>query len=140
MIIGKILCYTEVITAVSTKSTVFWVVTKCSTIEVYWRFGGQHWFHFQGQRIRKANNQQKDLVSNIFGFQFILTSENVGKHPGKTKRCHIPEDNNQHKYLFRRMGMILTASWEIHWVRDGVVAVYTESYEHVSGRIRHRGL
>jgi hypothetical protein len=44
------------------------------------------------------------------------------------------------KYPFSRMGMILTASWEIHRVRDCVVAVNAQSYEDVSGRVGHRGL
>jgi hypothetical protein len=70
MIIGKFPCYTEVITAVSTKSTIFWVVMKCSPIEVYWRFGEPHWLHFQNQRARQANNQQEELV-------FIFSAPNL---------------------------------------------------------------
>jgi hypothetical protein len=33
------------------KSTVFWVVTICSLIEVYRRFGGMYYFHLQGRIV-----------------------------------------------------------------------------------------
>jgi hypothetical protein len=38
----------EVLTAVSIKMTVFWVVTLCHLVEVYHRFRGTFCFHHQG--------------------------------------------------------------------------------------------
>jgi hypothetical protein len=38
----------EVLTAVSTKMTVFWVVAPCSLVEVYQRFRGPCYLHHQG--------------------------------------------------------------------------------------------
>jgi hypothetical protein len=38
----EILVGFEVLTAVSTKMAVFWVVAPCSLVEVYQRFGGPH--------------------------------------------------------------------------------------------------
>jgi hypothetical protein len=38
----------EVLTAVSTKMDVFWVVAPCSLVEVYQRFRGPCCFHHQG--------------------------------------------------------------------------------------------
>jgi hypothetical protein len=38
----------EVLTAVSTKMAVFWVVAPCSLVEVYRRFGGTYCLHHQG--------------------------------------------------------------------------------------------
>jgi hypothetical protein len=40
----------EVLTAVSTKMAVFWVVTQCSLVEVYQRFRGPWCLHLQGDR------------------------------------------------------------------------------------------
>jgi hypothetical protein len=38
----------EVLTAVSTKTAVFWVVAPCSLLEVYQRFKGPCCLHHQG--------------------------------------------------------------------------------------------
>jgi hypothetical protein len=38
----------EVLTAVSTKIAVFWVVALCSLVEVYQRFKGPCWLHHHG--------------------------------------------------------------------------------------------
>jgi hypothetical protein len=41
----------EVLTAVSTKMAVFWVVVPCSLVEVYQRFRGPCCLHHQGDLI-----------------------------------------------------------------------------------------
>jgi hypothetical protein len=45
-IVEKLGC--EVLTAVSTKMAVFWVVAPCSLVEVYQRFRGPCCVHHQG--------------------------------------------------------------------------------------------
>jgi hypothetical protein len=65
---------------------------------------------FSGSKSTPSKLSARRVAVKFFGFQFILTSKNVGKHPAKYTRRHIPEDNNLRKYPFRRMGMILTAS------------------------------
>jgi hypothetical protein len=40
----------EVLTAVSTKMAVFWVVAPCSLVEVYKRFRGPCCLHHQGDK------------------------------------------------------------------------------------------
>jgi hypothetical protein len=47
----------EVLTSVTTKNTVFWVVTPCSS-EIAPRFGGTYLFHLQGRKVSQARNQQ----------------------------------------------------------------------------------
>jgi hypothetical protein len=42
----------EVLTAVSTKMTVFWVVAQCSLVVVYQRVGGPCCLHHQGDETR----------------------------------------------------------------------------------------
>jgi hypothetical protein len=39
----------EILTALSTKMAVFWVVAPCSLVEVYQRFRGPCWLHHQGE-------------------------------------------------------------------------------------------
>jgi hypothetical protein len=41
----------EVLTAVSTKMAVFWVVAPCSLVEVYQRFRGNCCLHHQGDDL-----------------------------------------------------------------------------------------
>jgi hypothetical protein len=43
----------EVLTAVSTKMAVFWLVVSCSLVEVYQRFRGPCCIHHQGDEFRK---------------------------------------------------------------------------------------
>jgi hypothetical protein len=48
----------EVLTAVSTKMAVFWVVAPCSLVDVYRRFRGPCFLHHQG---RPDDGDSKDL-------------------------------------------------------------------------------
>jgi hypothetical protein len=48
---------TEVPTAVTISSTVFWDVTPCSQVEVHGRFGRTYFLHLQGRRISRLSNQ-----------------------------------------------------------------------------------
>jgi hypothetical protein len=50
----------EVLTAVSTKMAVFWVVAPCSLVVVYQRFGGPSCLHHQGGD-RPDDGGSKDL-------------------------------------------------------------------------------
>jgi hypothetical protein len=56
------ICGVEVLTAVTVKSAVFWVVTPCSS-ERTQRFGGIYLLNLQGRRVRHARNQQKQTAS-----------------------------------------------------------------------------
>jgi hypothetical protein len=51
----------EVLTAVSMKMAVFWVVAPCSLVEVYQRFGGPCCLHHQGDTHRLDGGGSKDL-------------------------------------------------------------------------------
>jgi hypothetical protein len=54
----------EVLTAVSTKMAVFWVVAPCSLVEVYHRFRGPCCLHHQDdkcQTTRRYNSEDSHL-------------------------------------------------------------------------------
>jgi hypothetical protein len=61
----------EVLTAVSTKMAVFWIVPPCRLVEVYQRFGGLCCLHHQGdetlvnfyQTTRRYNPEDSNLQS-----------------------------------------------------------------------------
>jgi hypothetical protein len=52
----------EVLTAVTMKSTTFWDVTLCSTVQVNWCFRGTYCLHLQGQRVSQARRQHTHYV------------------------------------------------------------------------------
>jgi hypothetical protein len=54
----------ELLTAVSTKMAVFWVVAPCSLVEVYQRFGGPCCLHHQGETL--VNFYQTTRQTSIF--------------------------------------------------------------------------
>jgi hypothetical protein len=43
------------------ESTIYWDVTPCSLIKVYWRFRATYYNHLQGRKLRQASNQHADL-------------------------------------------------------------------------------
>jgi hypothetical protein len=45
----------EVLTAVVMKSSIFWDITPCSTLNVNRRFGETYRLHFQGRKISRAS-------------------------------------------------------------------------------------
>jgi hypothetical protein len=47
----------EVLTAVVTKSTIFWDITPCSPLKVNRRFGGTYRLHLQGGRKSRATQK-----------------------------------------------------------------------------------
>jgi hypothetical protein len=52
----------EVLTAVSTKMAVFWIVAPCSLVEVYQRFRGPCCLHHQGPSgHRRDDGGSKDI-------------------------------------------------------------------------------
>jgi hypothetical protein len=53
----------EILTAVTMKSTVFWVVTSCSSIELDLR--GTCRLHLQGRRVNPARNYRKQTASYL---------------------------------------------------------------------------
>jgi hypothetical protein len=57
----------EVLTAVSTKMAVFWVVAPCSVVEVYQRFRGPCCLHHQGDG---ATTQKTAIFVMCLGFFF----------------------------------------------------------------------
>jgi hypothetical protein len=55
----------EVLTAVSTKMAVFWVVAPCSLAEVYQRFRGPCCLHHQGESLPFGRLRRKSLKWNL---------------------------------------------------------------------------
>jgi hypothetical protein len=57
-------CYVgfEVLTAVSTKMAVFWVVAPCSLVKVYQRFRGPCCLHHQGDESHGATTQKTAVL------------------------------------------------------------------------------
>jgi hypothetical protein len=53
------------------KVMVYWVVMLCS-LDTARRFGGTYYFHLQGQRIRQARNQQKQVASMLLASYWLL--------------------------------------------------------------------
>jgi hypothetical protein len=49
----------EVLTAVVTKSTIFWDITPCSSLTVNRRFEGTHRLHLHGWKISREKNQRE---------------------------------------------------------------------------------
>jgi hypothetical protein len=45
------------------KSSVLWVGTPCSLVEVYWHFGGTHRFHSQDLGVNQARSQEQQLAA-----------------------------------------------------------------------------
>jgi hypothetical protein len=52
---------------VTTKSTVFWDVTLCSSLEIYRRFGGTRWVQFKGRRGSQARSRFLLIFDSVFG-------------------------------------------------------------------------
>jgi hypothetical protein len=67
----------EVLTAVSTKMAVFWVVAPCSLVEVYQRFRGPCCLHYQA------------LIALIME---TATPSETSVNFYQTTRCYSPED------------------------------------------------
>jgi hypothetical protein len=65
----------QVLTAVSMKMAVFWVVAQCRLVSVYQRFRGLYCFHHQGD-------------------EWLWTSENVGKLIPAYTALYNPEDSH----------------------------------------------
>jgi hypothetical protein len=59
----------EVLTAVTMKSAIFWNVTPCIRAEIHRRFGGIYYLHLQSRRVNEANNQREagDKKRNLYG-------------------------------------------------------------------------
>jgi hypothetical protein len=55
-------------------STIFWVVTPCSSVKVQ-RFGMKHRLHLQNSRVSQARGQQKagGKVCYFYGLRLTLT-------------------------------------------------------------------
>jgi hypothetical protein len=63
----------EILTAVTVTSIVFWDVTPCSIVEVYWCFGGALCLHLQGRRVKQADNKFCLILAlHTFGIHFDL--------------------------------------------------------------------
>jgi hypothetical protein len=61
----------EVLTAMTVKNTVLWVLLPC-TMEKDQTFGGTK-LHFQGRTVSQARNQQTQVASSAyFGFLLVL--------------------------------------------------------------------
>jgi hypothetical protein len=70
----------EVLTAVSTKMAVFWVVSPCSLVEVYQRFRGLCCLHHQGNEFTLMMEAARTSETLVNFYQ--------------TKRRYNPEDSH----------------------------------------------
>jgi hypothetical protein len=64
----------EVLSAVVTKSTVFWVITPCSPMKVNLRFGGSYRLLLQDRRISRARNQPDSRWQVVGGISTDYTA------------------------------------------------------------------
>lgn len=55
----------DVLTAVTTRSAVFWIVTPWGS-DILWRFGGAYDFNLQCRTVSQARSQQKQEASSRF--------------------------------------------------------------------------
>jgi hypothetical protein len=75
--------------------TVFWDVTPCSTVQVYWRFGGTYCLHLQRRRVSQPSKQT--AATCLFGLladpqtEAVRFSEMLTKFY-QTGRRNITED------------------------------------------------
>jgi hypothetical protein len=53
---------------------IFWILSLCSPLKVYQRFGGTYRFHFQGCRVSQAINQHEVSCVLHAGLLLVLTS------------------------------------------------------------------
>jgi hypothetical protein len=49
----------EILTAITMRSIIFWAGTPCSSVQVYRRFGEMCFLHFQGSKLNQASNERK---------------------------------------------------------------------------------
>jgi hypothetical protein len=80
----------EVLTAVNTKIAVFWVVTPCSLVEVYQRFGGNFCLHHQGLNVGKLLPDYPTLQARRQPFSCC-------------EKCMLKEVRDAHKILGKSM-------------------------------------
>jgi hypothetical protein len=48
----------EVLTAMTTKNMIFWIVLLCSSAQIHWHFDGMSHPHLHDQRVSEARNLQ----------------------------------------------------------------------------------
>jgi hypothetical protein len=76
------------LTAVATKSTVFWDVTLCSPLDNYLRFGGTYWLHLQGwditglQVVSVHSFLRGVLISSILKVDSVLLPKSLWTSAG----------------------------------------------------------
>jgi hypothetical protein len=85
----------EVLIAVDMKSTVFWVITRCSPLKVNWRFGGQnnHNFRVEGGLAAAFTLVSCSAYSSILKMETICSSETSLDFQRTTQRYN-PEGRN----------------------------------------------
>jgi hypothetical protein len=62
----------EVLTEMIRKSTIFWDVIRCSSVQVNRRLGGTYRLHLQGRRVSREWNQQKKALWLLPTFCWLL--------------------------------------------------------------------
>jgi hypothetical protein len=98
-------------------STVFWDITLCSPLKVYWRFEGKYHFHLQGW-ISQARYQSErrwhafTLVSCLAYLTLkmeVICSSKTSVDLQWTTRRYIPEDSTLQTYdrLRKTLEMLL---------------------------------
>jgi hypothetical protein len=63
----------QVLTAVTTKSSIFWEIRPCSPLIVNGRFGGTYRLHLHGRKYAKQEASMKQVASRLCWFLAWLT-------------------------------------------------------------------
>jgi hypothetical protein len=71
----------EVLTTVSTKMAVFWVVAPCSLVEIYQRFRGPCCLHHQGALMMEAARTSETFVTYETTWNYNPEDSHLHKHP-----------------------------------------------------------
>jgi hypothetical protein len=96
----------EVLTAVSTKMAVFWVVAPCSLVEVYQRFRGPCCLHHQGdhrpttRRYNPEDSHIRALVQHTTPFIELQTCRHFNQsHYSRPSNINYSSSNHCISYL-----------------------------------------
>jgi hypothetical protein len=92
----------EVLTTVTMKSTVLWVVPLFIRIEIRRCFGGTRYFHLQGEgiTIRERTNEHQRELSCFLALSLLnmtYTLKMAAAH--STETHHVPGDNINHNRM-----------------------------------------
>jgi hypothetical protein len=123
----------EVLTAVSTKMAVFWVVTQCCLVEVYQRFRGDCCLHRQGDEwvsalMMEAANTYETMVNF---FQATRRYSLEDSHLRNLNLLHFPESSIIFQFVIK------TAHWFNVKYKHQLLDVYVKHQVISSGNLHN---